>query len=61
MAIRVTVEVWILIIEILPQSLTIYGKPRFTAVSCIALPRIAAICDDYAHVCCGGLGTEGRE
>jgi hypothetical protein len=55
MAIGVTVDVWILIIEILPQSLTIYGKPRFTAVSRIALPRIATICYDYAHVCGWGL------
>lgn len=58
MAIKVTLEVWILIIEILPQSLTIYGKPRFTTVSRIALPRIAAICLDYAYVCGGWLGNK---
>jgi hypothetical protein len=60
MAIGFTVEVWTLIIEILPQSLTIYGKPRFTAVSRIALPWITAISYDYAHVCGGWLGKEGR-
>jgi hypothetical protein len=60
MAIGFTVEVWTLIIEILPQSLTIYGKPRFTAVSCIALPRITLIRDHHAHVCGGWLGKEGR-